>query len=159
MVQGQTYRERESGRYLLPGNAVDPSLVEASWEKMSKSKHNGVEPEVCLLVGVVSPSLSVCGRGPRVGVVSPSLSVCGRGPRVGVVSPSLSVCGRGPRVGVVSPSLSVCGCGPRVGVVSLSLSVCGRGPRVGVVSPSLSVCRTSLLSTVQTLCDSSCSSK
>lgn len=45
MVQGQTYRERESGRYLLPGNAVDPSLVEASWEKMSKSKHNGVEPE------------------------------------------------------------------------------------------------------------------
>ncbi len=52
MVQGQTYRLRDSGRYLTPeeqgrlreGDCTED--VEISWEKMSKSKYNGVDPEV-----------------------------------------------------------------------------------------------------------------
>ncbi|CAI8015552.1 Leucine--tRNA ligase [Geodia barretti] len=52
MVQGKTYRLRSSGRYLRPeeregremvGNEDDE--VRVSWEKMSKSKYNGVDPE------------------------------------------------------------------------------------------------------------------
>ena len=56
VVQGRTYCAVGSGRYLLSeeveergGVAVDRATgdrVEQSWEKMSKSKHNGVDPEV-----------------------------------------------------------------------------------------------------------------
>ena len=56
MVQGKTYCAMGSGRYLQPeevevcgGVAVDKATgekVKESWEKMSKSKHNGVDPEV-----------------------------------------------------------------------------------------------------------------
>ena len=54
MVQGKTHRLKESGRYLKPNEVESKQFgdteVEVSWEKMSKSKFNGVEPEVCLLV-------------------------------------------------------------------------------------------------------------
>ena len=57
MVQGQTYRLKDSGQYLTPekqhkvrcGRYAEE--VEVSWEKMSKSKHNGVDPEVCAPFG------------------------------------------------------------------------------------------------------------
>ena len=53
MVQGKTYRVRGSGRYLQPEEQKrvreegDHNEIEISWEKMSKSKYNGVDPEVC----------------------------------------------------------------------------------------------------------------
>lgn len=53
MVQGRTYRVRGSGRYLQPeelerlGTEGVDGDIEVSWEKMSKSKYNGVDPEVC----------------------------------------------------------------------------------------------------------------
>ena len=50
MVQGKTHRLKESGRYLKPeeieSNQFSEDQVDVSWEKMSKSKYNGVEPEV-----------------------------------------------------------------------------------------------------------------
>ena len=50
MVQGKTHRLKESGRYLKPeeveSNQFSEDQVDVSWEKMSKSKLNGVEPEV-----------------------------------------------------------------------------------------------------------------
>ena len=50
MVQGKTHRLKESGRYLKPeeveSNQFSEDQVDISWEKMSKSKYNGVEPEV-----------------------------------------------------------------------------------------------------------------
>ena len=63
MVQGLTYKSPSTGRYLKPSEIeweedvpVDPSTGEAlssSWEKMSKSKHNGVDPEVGFLGNTV----------------------------------------------------------------------------------------------------------
>ena len=53
MVQGVTYRNPRSGRYVAPaqvvdqGNPIDPEdggELEMLFEKMSKSKHNGVDP-------------------------------------------------------------------------------------------------------------------
>ena len=53
MVQGVTYRNPRSGRYVAPaqvvdqGNPIDPEdggELEVLFEKMSKSKHNGVDP-------------------------------------------------------------------------------------------------------------------
>lgn len=50
MVQGKTFRERHTGRYLTPKeqSVVEEGSeeVEVTWEKMSKSKYNGVEPNV-----------------------------------------------------------------------------------------------------------------
>ena len=51
MVQGRTFRERSTGRYLTVkeqcGMGEEGSEeVEVTWEKMSKSKYNGVEPNV-----------------------------------------------------------------------------------------------------------------
>ena len=46
---------RGSGRYLQPeelerlGTEGGDGDIEVSWEKMSKSKHNGVDPEVCCI--------------------------------------------------------------------------------------------------------------
>ena len=49
MVQGRTYRERNSGRYLTKEEQAAlhgiPDDVKESWEKMSKSKCNGVDPQ------------------------------------------------------------------------------------------------------------------
>jgi leucyl-tRNA synthetase len=42
MVLGETFRDATTGRYLLP--AEDRSGAVVSFEKMSKSKHNGVDP-------------------------------------------------------------------------------------------------------------------
>ncbi|UYV68392.1 lars-2 [Cordylochernes scorpioides] len=60
MVLGQTYRDLDSGRYVPPAQVEsgDPPVekgtgrsLEVEWDKMSKSKHNGVEPEyLCTLL-------------------------------------------------------------------------------------------------------------
>ena len=54
MVQGRTYKEKSTGRYLnkeeqaaLQGKHDTPD-VKQSWEKMSKSKYNGVDPQEVL---------------------------------------------------------------------------------------------------------------
>ena len=53
MVQGVTYRNPHSGRYVAPADVADPSdprdpidgqRLEVSYDKMSKSKYNGVDP-------------------------------------------------------------------------------------------------------------------
>ena len=53
MVQGTTYRNPSTGRYVAPGDVADPDQpkdpetgesLEVLFEKMSKSKYNGVDP-------------------------------------------------------------------------------------------------------------------
>ena len=53
MVQGITYRHPSSGRYVAPGDVADPTdprdpisgePLQVFFEKMSKSKYNGVDP-------------------------------------------------------------------------------------------------------------------
>jgi len=53
MVQGITYKNSHSGRYIAPADVSDPTdprdpntgeVLEVFFEKMSKSKHNGVDP-------------------------------------------------------------------------------------------------------------------
>jgi leucyl-tRNA synthetase len=53
MVQGVTYRNPHSNRYVAPADVSDPNdprdpqtgeLLEVSYDKMSKSKYNGVDP-------------------------------------------------------------------------------------------------------------------
>ena len=54
IVFGKTYKLLDSGRYLSPeeqrcvenGNSFEGEEIVEGWEKMSKSKHNGVEPKV-----------------------------------------------------------------------------------------------------------------
>jgi len=59
MVHGKTYSDPHSGRFLKPEevNLSDPKTPKMlatgetptiSWEKMSKSKHNGVDPSTCI---------------------------------------------------------------------------------------------------------------
>jgi leucyl-tRNA synthetase len=57
MVQGITYKNPHSGRYVAPAEVADPSdprdphsgePLEVFFEKMSKSKHNGVDPAVVI---------------------------------------------------------------------------------------------------------------
>ena len=57
MVQSTTYKNPKTGKYILPAAVVDPSnpqdpdtgdVLEVSFEKMSKSKYNGVDPEEVL---------------------------------------------------------------------------------------------------------------
>ncbi len=57
MVQGITYKNPSSGRYVAPGDVADPTdprdpisgeVLETFYEKMSKSKHNGVDPAVVI---------------------------------------------------------------------------------------------------------------
>jgi leucyl-tRNA synthetase len=57
MVQGITYRNPASGRYIAPGDVADPTdprdpvsgeVLEVFFEKMSKSKYNGVDPAVVI---------------------------------------------------------------------------------------------------------------
>ncbi|XP_076449500.1 putative leucine--tRNA ligase, mitochondrial [Babylonia areolata] len=57
MVMGQSYRVKGTGRYLTPDQVdlTEPKPKEKAtgapvvteWEKMSKSKHNGVDPKLC----------------------------------------------------------------------------------------------------------------
>lgn len=47
MVQGRTYQDKRTGRYLTPVDIkshLQGEIIE-KWEKMSKSKFNGVDPE------------------------------------------------------------------------------------------------------------------
>ena len=57
MVQGITYRNPHTGQYVAPAQVADPSdprdpingeVLEVFYEKMSKSKHNGVDPAVVI---------------------------------------------------------------------------------------------------------------
>jgi leucyl-tRNA synthetase len=57
MVQGITYKNPHSGKYISPADVADPSdprdplsgeSLETFYEKMSKSKHNGVDPAVVI---------------------------------------------------------------------------------------------------------------
>ena len=57
MVQGITYKNPHNGRYVPPAEVSDPSnprdpitgeVLEVFFEKMSKSKHNGVDPAVVI---------------------------------------------------------------------------------------------------------------
>lgn len=62
MVMGQSYQVTETGKY-IPREQVDFSgdkpveketgaPLTLAWEKMSKSKHNGVDPEVSISYGL-----------------------------------------------------------------------------------------------------------
>ncbi|MFM7513108.1 MAG: class I tRNA ligase family protein, partial [Cyanobium sp.] len=57
MVQGITYKNPHSGKYIAPADVADPSdprdpvtgeVLEVFFEKMSKSKYNGVDPAVVI---------------------------------------------------------------------------------------------------------------
>ena len=57
MVQGITYRNPHSGHYVAPAEVADPTdprdpltgeVLEVFYEKMSKSKHNGVDPALVI---------------------------------------------------------------------------------------------------------------
>jgi leucyl-tRNA synthetase len=57
MVQSTTYKNLQTGKYIAPGSIIDPTnptdpetgdVLEVSFEKMSKSKYNGVDPEEVL---------------------------------------------------------------------------------------------------------------
>ncbi|MEB3263930.1 MAG: leucine--tRNA ligase, partial [Synechococcus sp.] len=57
MVQGITYRNPHSGKYVAPADVADPTdprdplsgeVLEVFYEKMSKSKYNGVDPAVVI---------------------------------------------------------------------------------------------------------------
>jgi leucyl-tRNA synthetase len=57
MVQALTYRNPTTGRYIAPAEVADPTdprdphsgeVLEMFYEKMSKSKHNGVDPAVVI---------------------------------------------------------------------------------------------------------------
>ena len=75
MVQGVTYRNRSTGRYVAPADVADPDNpvdpeskepLEVLFEKMSKSKYNGVDPAAVIdRYGVTRPECSSCSRLPR----------------------------------------------------------------------------------------------
>ncbi len=57
MVQGITYKNPHSGKYIAPADVADPSdprdpitgeVLDTFYEKMSKSKYNGVDPAVVI---------------------------------------------------------------------------------------------------------------
>ncbi|WP_370594716.1 leucine--tRNA ligase [Synechococcus sp. CBW1006] len=57
MVQGITYKNPHSGKYIAPADVADPTdprdpisgeVLEVFYEKMSKSKYNGVDPSVVI---------------------------------------------------------------------------------------------------------------
>lgn len=58
MVHGKTFSDPQTGRFLLPHevdqSSAEPVIVASgvkpaiSWEKMSKSKYNGVDPSTCI---------------------------------------------------------------------------------------------------------------
>ena len=50
MVLGKTHYLKSTGEYVRNKDThkYTPNEMEMSWEKMSKSKHNGVDPDSCV---------------------------------------------------------------------------------------------------------------
>ena len=50
MVQGKTYYVKKTGEYLRNSEVekYPAEDLEEKWEKMSKSKYNGVDPDTCI---------------------------------------------------------------------------------------------------------------
>ena len=50
MVHGKTYYVKKTGRYLKNEDVEKylPEELKVTWEKMSKSKHNGIDPDSCV---------------------------------------------------------------------------------------------------------------
>ena len=50
MVHGKTYYLKKTGQYLRTDeiNKYSSDELKVKWQKMSKSKHNGVDPDSCI---------------------------------------------------------------------------------------------------------------
>jgi len=101
MVHGTTYSDPETGRFFRPDevdltNPEDPKIIangkrpNVSFEKMSKSKYNGVDPQVCIATyGADATRASVLFQAPESEILQWK-----EGPVKGIVRSSLTKLGR-----------------------------------------------------------------